>query len=109
MCGASDLGRAGAPAATYRPGQVIDIGLFITAHHGGRHVFRLCTDPDASEGCLKEHVLQRQGTRPFETCPALPAWDVGGGGGGGLHAGCGRLPRCLPALPASLSTACMQA
>ncbi|PRW33768.1 cell wall integrity and stress response component 4-like [Chlorella sorokiniana] len=51
--------KAGEPVAIYSEGEVIDISVFITAHHGGRHAFRLCTDLDASERCLSQHLLER--------------------------------------------------
>ena len=38
---------------------VIDITIFITAQHGGRHEFHLCPSPHVSKGCLKEHQLER--------------------------------------------------
>lgn len=40
---------------------VIDIQLFITAQHGGRHVFRLCPGPNMTAACLTAPaaVLQR--------------------------------------------------
>ncbi len=41
------------------PPAVIDISVFITAQHGGRHAFRLCTDSDAQEKCLSQHMLER--------------------------------------------------
>ena len=38
---------------------VISIHLFITAYHGGRHVFRLCPNATATKACVEANPLQR--------------------------------------------------
>ena len=38
---------------------VISIHLFITAYHGGRHIFRLCPNATATKACVEANPLQR--------------------------------------------------
>lgn len=52
-CGAEDLMDAGEQAATWSPGSVAEITVFITAQHGGRHSFRLCPRARASWACFE--------------------------------------------------------
>jgi hypothetical protein len=37
----------------------IDLSVFFSTQHGGRHVFRLCTQPNVDNACLDSHTLQR--------------------------------------------------
>ncbi|PRW50976.1 chitin binding domain-containing [Chlorella sorokiniana] len=105
-CGDPSLATAGAPVATYHAGSVINIQLFITAQHGGRHVFRLCPGPNMTSACLTAPgaVLQRaDGAGPFSWTPReggpSPAPSAGtyarairAGIGGELYAWRYRLP-----------------
>ncbi|KAL4443267.1 hypothetical protein ABPG75_011004 [Micractinium tetrahymenae] len=53
---------------------VINITVFITAQHGGRHVFRICPSDAATERCLAQHTLERaDGGGPY-------SWTPTGGG-----------------------------
>lgn len=56
----ADLSRQ-PPLNPSSPSAAIDIQLFITAQHGGRHVFRLCRGPNMTAACLTAPtaVLQR--------------------------------------------------
>ncbi|PSC67430.1 chitin binding domain-containing [Micractinium conductrix] len=79
VCGAADLSDAGAPVQSYARGGVIDITIFITAQHGGRHEFHLCPSPHVSKGCLKEHQLERvDGEGPDSWTPASGGPAPGG-------------------------------
>ncbi|EFN56897.1 hypothetical protein CHLNCDRAFT_144568 [Chlorella variabilis] len=73
VCGDTDplLANPGQLVASYSPGSVIDLGVFFSTQHGGRHVFRLCPDPaNVTKPCLEEHVLQRaDGGGPYSWTP----------------------------------------
>ncbi|KAL4425189.1 hypothetical protein ABPG75_009205 [Micractinium tetrahymenae] len=70
VCGDRELERAGSPVAHYTAGGEIDITVFITAFHGGRHQFRLCPSDDVTESCLDQNVLERaDGSGPYSWTP----------------------------------------
>lgn len=77
-----------------RPPAVLDVRLFITAQHGGRHAFRICPGRNATHACfaLPGHTLQR--------CAA--GWAGGRAAAVGQPLACraqpSRLPLPLPAL-----------
>lgn len=73
--------------ATFAPGQVVDLAVTITANHLGRFGFRICAlaDPNTNEraqlteGCLDQHVLQRQVRQVYPPCGVGgPVSAVGG-------------------------------
>ncbi|KAI3426866.1 hypothetical protein D9Q98_006812 [Chlorella vulgaris] len=72
VCGDSDprLADAGDVVASYAPGAEIDLSVFFSTQHGGRHVFRLCTQPNVDNACLASHTLQRaDGGGPYAWTP----------------------------------------
>ncbi|KAL4435574.1 hypothetical protein ABPG77_002537 [Micractinium sp. CCAP 211/92] len=102
VCGDRDLEQAGAPVARYTAGGDIDITLFITALHGGRHQFRLCPSEDVTEACLDQNMLERaDGSGPYSWTPvnggSAPGakWrkDVKAGQGGQSYTWRYRLPK----------------
>lgn len=48
-------------AATYRPGEEIDITVTITAHHKGYFQFRLCEAGQSNQDCLDKNLLKLVG------------------------------------------------
>eukprot|EP00121_Abeoforma_whisleri_P014834 Awhi_evm2s13679 len=51
--------KPGPISKTYKPGQVIDIQIAITAHHKGHFEFWLCDQADVTFKCLSKHHLVR--------------------------------------------------
>ncbi|EFN57128.1 hypothetical protein CHLNCDRAFT_51191 [Chlorella variabilis] len=69
-CGTLDLNTAGPVMGSNAPGAVIKLTIFISAQHGGRHLFRLCPGPDATKPCFTQHTLQRvDGSGPYVWTP----------------------------------------
>ena len=71
-CGTPELAAAGAAVRRYAPGSRIDVKVFFSTQHGGRHAFRICPSPQADVAC-------------FEAAPLLQRCAAAAGG-------CGRQP-----------------
>ncbi|KAL4418898.1 hypothetical protein ABPG77_002641 [Micractinium sp. CCAP 211/92] len=69
-CGARSLMDAGPVVQAYTPGSVINITVFITVQHGGRHAFRICPYDVATAPCFVQHPLNRtDGGGPYSWTP----------------------------------------